>query len=72
MLSASTDTVPSVPSQPTRSAVRSGVITGASSVETVVMPTEKATSPLQRKDIRFDETPPGQQPTRMSPTPTPR
>ena len=43
---------------------RSGVINGESNVETVVIPTENATSPPQRYDIMFEETPPGQQPTR--------
>ena len=45
---------------------RSGVINGESNVETVVIPTENATSPPQRYDIIFEETPPGQQPTRIS------
>ena len=55
---------------PASHSVRSGVITGAASVETVVRPTENATSPLQRKVMMFEETPPGQHPTRISPTPT--
>ena len=50
---------------------RSGVITGESNVETVVIPTENATSPPHRYDIIFDETPPGQQPTRISPSAIP-
>ena len=37
------------------------------SVEAVVIPTEKATSPLQRNDIMLLETPPGQQPTKIIP-----
>ena len=34
---------------------------------TAVIPTEKATSPLQRNDMMFDETPPGHVPTSKSP-----
>ena len=45
----------------------SGVISGANSVDAVVIPTEKATSPRQRKDMILLDTPPGQQPTRMIP-----
>ena len=45
-----------------------GVMIGASSVEAVVIPTEKGTSPPQRNDMIFDEMPPGEQPTRISPT----
>ena len=45
-----------------------GVIIGAKSVEAVVMPTEKGTSPRQRKLMMLEETPPGQQPTRIRPT----
>ena len=48
--------------------MRSGVVSGASRVDSEVMPTENATSPLQRKLMMFEETPPGLQPTRMSPT----
>ena len=55
---------------PASHSIRSGVITGAASVESVVMPTENATSPLQRNVMMLDETPPGQHPTRISPTPT--
>ena len=44
-----------------------GVITGERSVETVVIPTEKATSPPQRYDMILEETPPGQHPTRINP-----
>lgn len=55
---------------PARCSMRTGVIIGASSVVTVVIPTENATSPLQRKLIILDETPPGQQPTSKSPTAT--
>lgn len=42
-------------------------MTGAMSVETVVIPTENATSPLHKKLMIFEDTPPGQQPTRTSP-----
>ena len=52
-----------------RSDTRSGVINGESNVDTVVIPTENATSPPQRYDMIFDETPPGQQPTSISPRP---
>ena len=65
MPTASTSTL-----SPASHSVRSGVMTGAASVETVVSPTENATSPLQRKVMMFEETPPGQHPTRISPTPT--
>ena len=44
-----------------------GVIIGEIIVDTVVIPTEKATSPPQRYDMMLDDTPPGQQPTRISP-----
>ena len=54
-----------------RNDTRSGVINGESNVETVVIPTENATSPPQRYDIMFEETPPGQQPTRISPSAIP-
>ena len=47
-----------------------GVIIGASRVEAVVIPTEKATSPRQRNDMMLLDTPPGQQPTSMMPTMT--
>ena len=41
---------------------------GAIRVDAVVMPTEKARSPWQRKLMMLDETPPGTQPTRIRPT----
>ena len=63
---ASTSTI-----SPASQSIRNGVVRGASSVESVVMPTENATSPLQRKLMMFEETPPGQHPTRMRPTATP-
>ena len=44
-----------------------GVIMGARRVEAVVIPTENATSPLQRKDMMLLDTPPGQQPTSIMP-----
>ena len=50
---------------------RSGVINGERIVDTVVIPTEKATSPPQRYDMIFEETPPGQHPTSISPSPIP-
>ena len=54
------------------SRVRSrGVITGARVVDTVVIPTENATSPLQRKLMMLEETPPGQDPTSTSPRVSP-
>lgn len=40
---------------------------GASRVEAVVIPTEKATSPLHKKLIMLLDTPPGQQPTSIMP-----
>ena len=40
---------------------------GARRVEAVVIPTEKATSPLHRKLMMLLDTPPGQQPTNMMP-----
>ena len=40
-------------------------------MDTVVIPTENATSPPQRYDMILDDTPPGQQPTRMSPSAMP-
>ena len=55
---------------PARCSMRIGVITGASSVVIVVIPTENATSPLQRKLMMLEETPPGQHPTSKSPTAT--
>ncbi len=55
---------------PARCSIRRGVIRGARSVVTVVIPTENATSPLQRKLIMLEETPPGQHPTSRSPTAT--
>ncbi len=50
--------------------MRMGVITGARRVVMVVIPTENATSPLQRKLMMLEETPPGQHPTSKSPTAT--
>lgn len=52
---------------PARCSMRTGVIIGASSVVAVVIPTEKATSPLQRKLMMLEDTPPGQHPTSKSP-----
>ena len=53
---------------PASQSTRRGVTIGASNVLAVVIPTEKATSPLQRYDMILLETPPGQHPTRMIPT----
>ena len=47
--------------------VRAGVRTGARIVEHAVMPTERATSPLERYVMTLEEVPPGQVPTRMTP-----
>ena len=52
---------------PTKKFTSSGVATGAIKVDTVVIPTEKATSPLHKKLIMFEDTPPGQQPTKTKP-----
>ena len=48
--------------------VRSGVIMGDSSVETVVMVTERARSPLLINVITLEAVPPGQVPTSTTPT----
>ena len=53
---------------PASHSTSSGVTTGASRVEAVVIPTEKATSPLQRYDMILLDTPPGQHPTSIMPT----
>ena len=55
-------------SDPARSDVRSGVITGAAHVETVVMSTERATSACAIRVTRFEAVPPGHAETRMRPT----
>jgi len=47
--------------------VRAGVTTGESSVEKVVMVTERATLPPARKVITLEAVPPGQEPRRMNP-----
>ena len=52
---------------PASQSTNSGVTMGARSVEAVVIPTEKATSPLQRNYIMLLETPPGQQTTKILP-----
>src|SRR5688500_3715181 len=44
-----------------------GVSSGAISVETVVIATDKATSPLARYETTLEAVPPGQQPTRITP-----
>lgn len=52
---------------PARNSTIRGVTIGASSVDTVVIPTENATSPWHKKLMILLDTPPGQQPTRMIP-----
>lgn len=54
-----------------RKDTNSGVMTGESNVDTVVIPTENATSPPHRYDMIFEDTPPGQHPTRISPSAIP-
>ena len=54
-----------------RSHVIRGVRKGASSVLTLVMPTESATSPLLRKVMTLLAVPPGQVPTRTTPARSP-
>ena len=54
-------------SAPASHSTSRGVTKGAGRVLTVVMPTEKATSPWQRKLIMLLLTPPGHEPTRMMP-----
>ena len=53
---------------PASHSTSSGVTNGAKMVETVVMPTEKATSPLHKKLMILLDTPPGQHPTKIMPT----
>src|SRR5699024_9925206 len=45
-----------------------GVNNGANKVETVVIATDKATFPLAKNVMTFEAVPPGQQPTRMTPS----
>ncbi|MNE90142.1 hypothetical protein D3C80_1876240 [compost metagenome] len=52
------------------SQTRNGVMMGAASVVTEVQATESATSPFDRYVMTFDDVPPGQQPTRMTPAAT--
>lgn len=52
---------------PAYNKVSKGVAKGASTVDTEVMPTDKATSPLAKYVITFDEVPPGQVPTSITP-----
>ena len=54
-------------SVPASQSTSRGVTKGAKRVDTVVIPTEKATSPLQRKLMILLDTPPGQHPTRIMP-----
>mmetsp|Transcript_5925 Transcript_5925/g.16591 ORF Transcript_5925/g.16591 Transcript_5925/m.16591 type:complete len:231 (-) Transcript_5925:405-1097(-) len=53
---------------PTASCVSNGVVTAARRVDTVVMPTLRATSARARKETMLLAVPPGQQATRTSPT----
>src|SRR5690625_7829826 len=52
---------------PASHSVSTGVRSGASSVDTVVTETERATSPFARYVTTFDAVPPGAQPTRITP-----
>src|SRR5699024_2247535 len=45
-----------------------GLNNGANKVETVVIATDKATFPLAKNVMTFEAVPPGQQPTRMTPS----
>ena len=53
---------------PTSNQVRNGVMTGASRVDMPVIPTLKARSPPARYVMTLLAVPPGQQPTRATPT----
>ena len=48
-----------------------GVTKGASKVDTVVTPTDRARSPFAKKVITLDAVPPGQHPTSITPTARP-
>ena len=48
--------------------VKSGVMIGEMSVDTLVIVTDKGTSPLLMKVMTLDDVPPGQVPTRTTPT----
>ena len=52
---------------PMRTQVKKGVRIGDRSVETVVMVTDRARSPLLIKVMTLDAVPPGQVPTRTTP-----
>ena len=53
---------------PAKNSTIIGVMSGDKSVDAVVIPTENGTSPWHRYDMIFDDTPPGQHPTRINPT----
>ena len=53
---------------PARSHVIIGVRKGASRVDVAVIPTDRARSPFARYVITLDAVPPGQQPTRITPS----
>ena len=53
---------------PASAQTRKGIMTGASSVDTVVMETARGTSPLARKLMTLDAVPLGQEPRRTMPT----
>ena len=48
--------------------VKSGVMIGEMSVDTLVIVTDRGTSPLLMKVMTLDDVPPGQVPTRTTPT----
>src|SRR5690625_3678951 len=50
--------------------INAGVTNGANKVVQEVMATDKATFPLDKNVMTFDDVPPGQQPTRMTPAAT--
>src|SRR5699024_5480465 len=50
--------------------VKAGVTIGANTVETAVIVTDRAVFPLAKNVITFDAVPPGQQPTKITPTAT--
>ena len=53
---------------PASNNVNIGVIIGARTVETIVIPTDNAISPLAKNVITFDDVPPGHVPTNTTPT----
>ena len=48
--------------------VKSGVMIGEINVDTLVIVTDRGTSPLLMKVMTLDDVPPGQVPTRTTPT----